>query len=129
MAFVHLHNHTVFSMLDGATRIQDMVNRAVELGMPAVAITDHGYMYGVPDLALACDAVQQTALSGMNLSDGIVRVTVILKPEVFYQVLSEQTGLEIGDEAGLMPCILSLAKASREYEKIRSALEHTLGPL
>ena len=50
MAFVHLHNHTVFSMLDGATRIQDMVNRAVELGMPAVAITDHGYMYGVPDL-------------------------------------------------------------------------------
>ena len=49
MAFVHLHNHTVFSMLDGATRIQDMVNRAVELGMPAVAITDHGYMYGVPD--------------------------------------------------------------------------------
>ena len=73
--------------------------------------------------ALACDAVQQTALSGMNLSDGIVRVTVILKPDVFYQVLSEQTGLEIGDEAGLMPCILSLAKASREYEKIRSALE------
>ena len=59
MAFVHLHNHTVFSMLDGATRIQDMVNRAVELGMPAVAITDHGYMYGVPDLALACDAVKR----------------------------------------------------------------------
>lgn len=44
-------------MLDGATRIKDMVNRAVELGMPAVAITDHGYMYGVPDLSLACDAV------------------------------------------------------------------------
>ena len=57
MAFVHLHNHTVFSMLDGATRIQDMVNRAVELGMPAVAITAPRYMYGVPDLALACDAV------------------------------------------------------------------------
>ena len=73
--------------------------------------------------ALACDAVQQTALSGMNLSDGIVRVTVILKPEVFYQVLSEQTGLEIGDEAGLMPCILELAHAKREYEKVRSALE------
>lgn len=57
MAFVHLHNHTVFSMLDGATRIKDMVARAVELGMPAVAITDHGYMYGVPELGLACDAV------------------------------------------------------------------------
>ena len=57
MAFVHLHNHTEYSMLDGATRISDMVNRAVELGMPAVAITDHGYMYGVPELSLACDAV------------------------------------------------------------------------
>lgn len=57
MAFVHLHNHTVYSMLDGATRIKDMVSRAVELGMSAVAITDHGYMYGVPELGLACDAV------------------------------------------------------------------------
>ena len=57
MAFVHLHNHTVYSMLDGATRIKDMVSRAVELGMPAVAITDHGYMYGVPELGLACDAI------------------------------------------------------------------------
>ena len=57
MAFVHLHNHTEYSMLDGATRIKDMVKRAVELGMPAVAITDHGYMYGVPELGLACDAV------------------------------------------------------------------------
>ena len=72
---------------------------------------------------LDCEAVENAALSGMDLADGIVRITVLLKPEVFYRVLSEQTGLEIGDEAGLMPCILSLAKASREYEKIRSALE------
>ena len=57
MGFVHLHNHTEYSMLDGATRIKDMVQRAVDLGMPAVAITDHGYMYGVPELGLACDAV------------------------------------------------------------------------
>ena len=72
---------------------------------------------------MACDAVEQTTLSGMNLSEGIVRITVILKPDVFYQVLSEQTGLEIGDEAGLMPCIIGLARAKREYEKIQSALE------
>ena len=39
-------------------------------------------------------------LSGMNLSEGVVRVTVLLKPDVFYRVLSEQTGLAIGDEAG-----------------------------
>ena len=73
--------------------------------------------------ALAGDSVQESALSGMNLSDGVVRVTVLLKPEVFYRVLSEQTGLEIGDEAGLMPCIIELSRAKREYEKIRSALE------
>ena len=54
MAFVHLHNHTDYSMLDGATRVSDMVKRAVDLKMPAVAITDHGYMYGVPDLDLEC---------------------------------------------------------------------------
>jgi len=47
--FVHLHNHTEFSLLDGACRIDDLVARANELAMPAVAITDHGSMYGVID--------------------------------------------------------------------------------
>lgn len=44
--FVHLHNHTEFSLFDGLSRIKDMVSRAKELGMPAIAITDHGNMYG-----------------------------------------------------------------------------------
>ena len=43
-SFVHLHVHTEYSMLDGATRLKDMCKYAKELGMPAVAITDHGYM-------------------------------------------------------------------------------------
>ena len=59
MAFVHLHNHTEYSMLDGATKIEDMVQRAAELNMPAVAITDHGVMCGVPELCDACDAVEK----------------------------------------------------------------------
>ena len=54
MAFVHLHNHSNFSILDAATRVSDMVNRCVELGMPALALTDHGYMFGIPDFDLAC---------------------------------------------------------------------------
>lgn len=78
---------------------------------------------GGAEQALECDAVQRSAISNMNLAEGSVRVLIELKPEVFYQVLSEQTGLEIGDEAGLMPCIIELARARREYEKIRSALE------
>lgn len=59
MAFVHLHNHTEYSLLDGATHIYDMVKRAADLGMPAVAITDHGVMSGVPELAEACDRVKE----------------------------------------------------------------------
>ncbi|MDD7369086.1 MAG: DNA polymerase III subunit alpha, partial [Berryella intestinalis] len=57
MAFVHLHNHTEYSLLDGMTKIKDMVRRAAELDMPAVAITDHGVMSGVPELCDACAAV------------------------------------------------------------------------
>ena len=59
MAFVHLHNHTEYSLLDGATHIKDMVRRAAELDMPAIAITDHGVMSGVPELSDACDAVEK----------------------------------------------------------------------
>lgn len=47
--FVHLHNHSEYSLLDGACRIKEMVSRAVELDMPAVAITDHGVLYGAID--------------------------------------------------------------------------------
>ncbi len=45
--FVHLHVHTEYSLLDGAARISRVVEKAQKLGMPAVAITDHGSMYGV----------------------------------------------------------------------------------
>ncbi|MFW5474750.1 DNA polymerase III subunit alpha [Knoellia sp. CPCC 206450] len=45
-SFVHLHVHTEYSMLDGAARIGDLFTRAAELGMPALAMTDHGYLYG-----------------------------------------------------------------------------------
>ncbi|MCX6224611.1 MAG: PHP domain-containing protein, partial [Bacteroidia bacterium] len=44
--FVHLHLHTQYSILDGATPIEGLMDRAVSLGMPAVAITDHGNMFG-----------------------------------------------------------------------------------
>ncbi len=52
--FVHLHNHTEFSMLDGLSRIGPMVDRARELGMNALAITDHGGLYGAIDFYTAC---------------------------------------------------------------------------
>ncbi|WP_300344862.1 DNA polymerase III subunit alpha [Nesterenkonia sp.] len=45
-SFVHLHNHTEYSMLDGAAKIDDLFARTQELGMPAVATTDHGFIFG-----------------------------------------------------------------------------------
>jgi DNA polymerase-3 subunit alpha len=46
MSFVHLHTHSEYSLLDGANRIPDLISRAKELEMPALALTDHGCMYG-----------------------------------------------------------------------------------
>ena len=54
MAFTHLHVHTEYSLLDGASRIDDIAARAKELGMEALAITDHGVMFGVMDFYRAC---------------------------------------------------------------------------
>ena len=46
MSFVHLHNHSMYSVLDGFARIEDMVAHAKAMDMPAIALTDHGTMYG-----------------------------------------------------------------------------------
>ena len=54
--FVHLHIHSEFSLLDGANRIKDIPVIAKELGMKAIAITDHGNMFGVIDFYKACKA-------------------------------------------------------------------------
>jgi DNA polymerase III subunit alpha len=55
--FVHLHNHTEYSLLDGSGRISDIIGRAKELGMKSIAITDHGVMYGCVEFYKA--AVEQ----------------------------------------------------------------------
>ncbi len=52
--FVHLHVHTEYSLLDGANRIKDLVKRVKELGMKAIAITDHGVMYGAIEFYKEC---------------------------------------------------------------------------
>ncbi len=54
MAFTHLHVHTEYSLLDGASRIKDLVSHAKELGMTSLAITDHGVMFGVIDFYREC---------------------------------------------------------------------------
>uniref|UniRef100_UPI000AE2CD42 DNA polymerase III subunit alpha n=1 Tax=Bifidobacterium aesculapii TaxID=1329411 RepID=UPI000AE2CD42 len=54
--FVHLHNHTHYSLLDGASKIPALVNRVRALGMPAIGITDHGNMHGAYEMYASCVA-------------------------------------------------------------------------
>lgn len=54
MSFVSLHNHSDYSLLDGASQLPALVERAAELGMPALALTDHGVMYGAIELLKSC---------------------------------------------------------------------------
>lgn len=54
MSFTHLHVHTEYSLLDGSSKIKELVAKAKELGMDSIAITDHGVMYGAIDFYRAC---------------------------------------------------------------------------
>ncbi|MBE9203249.1 DNA polymerase III subunit alpha [Synechocystis salina LEGE 06099] len=54
MSFVGLHIHSDYSLLDGASQLPALIDRAIELGMPAIALTDHGVMYGAVELLKVC---------------------------------------------------------------------------
>ena len=51
-SFVHLHNHTEYSLLDGAVHIKDLIAECSRMGMPAVAVTDHGNLFGAIELVI-----------------------------------------------------------------------------
>ncbi len=65
-SFVHLHVHTEFSLLDGASRISDVVRAAAEDGQPAIAITDHGVLYGAIDFYTEAEAQGLKPIIGME---------------------------------------------------------------
>lgn len=65
--FVHLHVHTEYSLLDGLSRIDQLVERAKALNMPAVAITDHGTMFGVIDFYRACKSAGVKPIIGVEM--------------------------------------------------------------
>jgi DNA polymerase-3 subunit alpha len=66
-SFVHLHQHTEYSILDGAARVKDVAKKAAEDGQPAVGITDHGNMYGVVDFYKACQKSGVKPIIGSEL--------------------------------------------------------------
>ncbi|MDA2978294.1 MAG: PHP domain-containing protein [Actinomycetota bacterium] len=65
-SFAHLHVHTEFSMLDGAARVADLVKAVAADGQPAVAITDHGVLYGVVDFVKAARKEGINPIVGME---------------------------------------------------------------
>jgi len=76
MSFVHLHTHSSYSLLDGLSNVRSLAARASELNMPALALTDHGAMYGVVDFYHACNEVNinpilgvETYMAARNMSD------------------------------------------------------------
>ncbi len=86
-------------------------------------------MHRMADLAgkrpqLGCEYITAASLTGMDLASGSVSITAAVAPDIFYKILGEQTGLDIVDEASLLPCVVSLARAKRAYDhKIKSALD------
>ena len=66
-SFVHLHVHTQYSLLDGAIRVEGLMKRCAELGMPAVAMTDHGAMYGAVHFQKAAAAQGLKPIIGVDL--------------------------------------------------------------
>ena len=70
-----------------------------------------------------CEYVKDASVRNINLGTGKADITVIINPELFYKILSEETGLEISGESGLMPCMKELAEIRRKYDRIRGALD------
>ncbi len=118
MSFVHLHLHTQYSILDGLTNIRELFERARELGMPAVAITDHGNMFGVAEfLKWAFDKSNKDA-------DG----NLIVKPIVGCEVYLTRHFDHRKKEKGYYHLIL-LAKNYKGYENLMNivSIAHTEG--
>ena len=67
MAFVHLHTHTEYSLLDGSNKIKEYVSRVKELGMNSAAITDHGNMYGVVEIYKPAKAADINPVIGCEI--------------------------------------------------------------
>ena len=65
-SFAHLHVHTEYSMLDGAARLKDLAERTAELGMPAIAMTDHGNVFGAYEFYKQCKAAGVKPIIGME---------------------------------------------------------------
>ncbi|MDD3050453.1 MAG: DNA polymerase III subunit alpha [Candidatus Cloacimonetes bacterium] len=110
MAFVHLHNHTQYSTLDGACRTDKIVKKAKEYGMNALAITDHGNMFGCVDFYKRATNAGIKAIIGIELylidhdyddpksrNDKRYHLILLVKNEIGYKNLIKMSSLSFTD--------------------------------
>ena len=71
----------------------------------------------------ACDSVERAVLQEISLSDGVVSIAVTVPQALYYQMLSQQSGMEIRGEADLLPLLCKMASMQKEYDHIAGALE------
>ena len=90
--FVHLHNHSEYSLLDGFSRLGDMVNRAQELGQPAIALTDHGNLHGAIEFYQSAKKVGVKPIIGVEayVADGSLSERNPAKRSPFHVTLLAQ---------------------------------------
>ena len=103
MSFVHLHCHSEYSLLDASNKVRACAERAKELGMNAVAITDHGNMYGVIEFYLACQEVG---------------IKPIIGCEVYVAPASRFDRKEIGDHSDRYHHLILLAENNLGYRNL-----------
>lgn len=89
----------------------------------AVEVEKIGEVENITKKMRLCERVESCKTSSIDLGTGTAKISVTLKSDLFYKILGEVTGIEIEDEAGLMPCMIELAQIKRRYEKIAGALD------
>ena len=93
MSFVGLHIHSDYSLLDGASQLPQLIDRALELGMPAIAVTDHGVMYGAIELIKTCrnKTIKPIIGNEMYVVNGDVKVQDSRRKKYHQVVLAKNT--------------------------------------
>ncbi|MGD1045577.1 MAG: DNA polymerase III subunit alpha [Bacteroidota bacterium] len=121
MQFVHLHNHTHYSLLDGASTVQSLVNAAVAHNMPAVALTDHGVLFG------AIEFYKRATKAGIKPIIGC-EAYIVTKGSRFEKKV-DTTRMSKGEGRGIYNHIVLLAKNAVGYKNLSRlcTIGHTEG--
>lgn len=113
--FVHLHVHTEYSLLNGACRIEPLVNKAKDLGMTSLAITDHSGMYGVIPFYKACQTAGIKPIIGVEILVNGFPLVLLAENNLGYQHLMKLVSISHLESSSFQPTIDK--KALQQYHE------------